>query len=41
MRLLKSLEDSDKPCHQYFDMDDEITGSGLSVMISTGEYFMG
>ena len=41
MRLLKSLENSDKPCHQYFDMDDEITGSGLSVMISTGEYFMG
>lgn len=41
MRLLKSLENSDKPCHQYFDMDGGITGSDVSIIISNGEYLIG
>ena len=41
MRLLKSLEGGDKPCHQYFDMDGGITGSDVSIIISNGEYLIG
>lgn len=40
MSCIRSVESSDKPCHQYFDLDREIAGFDLSVIVSNGEYLI-